>query len=205
LRSECFGRGRRLDQIVKWEGDDVVFHFPRIGDSKSESWRHRGHLRQHFRDKQGLPLFKQGSRIDPARWFLTFALDDWLRELEGSDKPIAARMVWSSNERRGRFVFEPSSLLGAMVCQFAASVHGTWPFKECAHCHKFFRLAPGINRANRLTCSVTCKQYLHNGRVARACQLHAAGRTVQEIARELKVKPQGGKLPTDIVGAWVAK
>jgi hypothetical protein len=204
LRSQCIKSRPQLGEIVTWDRDEVVFHFPQI-DSSTDTWRQRGYLRQRLQNRRGLPLFNPGERIGPARWFLVFALEMWLRELDGLGKPIAARMIWSEEERRPRFVFGPSTLLGAMVCQFAAAVHGGWPFKECAHCHKFFRLAPGINKANRITCSITCKQYLHNGRVARAHQLHDAGRTVRQIVKELNVKALRGKSSIEIVRAWIAK
>jgi hypothetical protein len=71
--------------------------------------------------------------------------------------------------------------------------------QECAHCGKFFRLAPGVNRANRLTCSHTCKQYRHNRRVENARALHATGRTVRQIVKELDVKPRGTRSSVEIV------
>src|SRR5262249_41673165 len=89
--------------------------------------------------------------------------------------------------------------------QFAAALHGAWPFKECAYCHKFLRLEPGVNRANRLTCSHTCKQYLYNRRIESARQLHAQGRTVRQIAKELNVKPHGKKSSLEIVKTWIDK
>jgi len=90
-----------------------------------------------------------------------------------------------------------------MVYQFAAALHGAWPFRECPCCHKFFRLVPGVNRANRLTCSRTCKQYLHNRRIERARQLHCEGNTPRQIVKELNVKPQGKKSSVDIVRTWI--
>jgi hypothetical protein len=166
-------------------------------------WRHRGVLRVCPQSKKGLPLFQPGDLAGPARWFLGYAIDDWLQVLQGQGKSIAPRMVWSETDSRPQFVFGPSSLLGAMVCQFAVAVHGAWPFKECAFCHKFFRLAPGVNRANKQTCSLTCKQYLHNARVKRAHQLHADGWTIRQIVKELKVKPQGQKTSGDVVKSWI--
>jgi hypothetical protein len=166
-------------------------------------WRHRGQLRQRPRGKKDVPLFQPGDLHGPALWFLGFALEYWLRELEGFGKPIAPRMVWSEEDSRPRLVFGPSSLLGAMVCQLAVALHGAWPFQECACCHKFFRLAPGINRANRRTCSSTCKQYLHNRRVEHARALHAQGRTIRQIVQELNVKPHGTKSNVEIVKTWV--
>jgi hypothetical protein len=204
LQSECTKARPRLGQTVTWNQDDVIFHFPKI-DSSTETWRQRGYVRKRLQNRQGLPLFKPGDRIGPARWFLCYALEQWLRELDGLGKPIAARMVWSEDEEGPRFVFSASNLIGAMVYQFAASVHGRWPFKECAYCHDFFRLAPGVNKKNRLTCSRTCKQYLHNARVIKARKLHDAGGSVRQIAEKLNVKPQRGKSSADIVRSWIAK
>jgi hypothetical protein len=203
LRDEVFKDRPQLDNWVSWDGNNVVYRFPKIGTSQTESWRHRGQLRQCPQNKRGLPLFEPGDLRGPALWFLGYAIEDWFRELEGMRKPIAARMVWSERDKRPQFVFGPSSLLGAMVCQFAAALHGAWPFRECAHCHKFFRLAPGINRANRLTCSTTCKQYLHNFRVERARKLNAEGRTVRQIVKELNVKPHGKRKSVNIVKSWI--
>jgi hypothetical protein len=203
LRNECLKARPELDEVVSWEGNEVIYRFPKINDGDSEDWRHRGRLRQCPRSKKGVPLFQPGDLAGPALWFLGHAIQDWLKELAHWEKPITPQLVWSEQDSRPQFVFGPSSLLGAMICQFAAALHGTWPFKECACCHKFFRLAPGVNRANRLTCSLTCKQYLHNHRVEHARQLHAQGRTVPQIAKELIVKPQGKKSSVQIVKTWI--
>jgi hypothetical protein len=205
LRSKCLKERPQLGDVVRWQGEEIVYHFPKIGTGADETWRHRGQLRQRPRDQRELPLFRPGDLRGPALWFLGYALEDWLRELEGRGKPIAPRMVWSEQDSRPQLVFGPSSLLGAMVCQFAVALHGAWPFQECAYCHKFFRLEPGVNRANRLTCSSTCKQYLHNRRVERACELHAQGWTVRQIVRELNVRSQGQKTNVAIVTKWVGK
>jgi hypothetical protein len=205
VRNECLKHRPSFGKLVSWQGTEIIYRFPKIGTEATEQWRHRGQLRKCPRGRKGLPLFQPGNLRGPALWFLVYAIDDWLRELERWEKPIAPRIVWSEEDWRPQFVFGPSSLLGAMICQFAAALHGAWPFKECAYCHKFFRLAPGVNRANRLTCSHTCKQYLHNGRVERARQLHAQGRTIRQIAKELNVRPQGQKSSVEIVKTWIVK
>ena len=118
------------------------------------------------------------------------------------DSPSFPKCSAEAN-RRPQLVFGPRTLLGAMVCQFAAALHGGWPFQECARCHKFFRLQPGVNRANRLTCSHTCKQYLYDRRVQRAGELRAAGRTIRQIVNELNVKPRGKKSSSELVKSWI--
>jgi transposase len=42
---------------------------------------------------------------------------------------------------------------------------------------------PGVNRANRLSCSASCRQRGHRLRVKRAQELHAQGMTPREIAK----------------------
>jgi hypothetical protein len=203
LRSDCISHRPVVGRCVKWEGDAVVFHFPKIGTGDQELWRHRGRLRRCLHDAKGEPLFQPGDLVGPGMWFLAYAVEDWLCELKEWETPISPRMIWSTTERRPQLVFGPSSLLGAMVCQLAAALHGGWPFQECAYCHKFFRLQPGVNRANRLTCSQTCKQYLHTRRVERAQELSAKGWTIGQIIRELNVKRHGSKSRSALVKAWI--
>jgi hypothetical protein len=203
--SESMKRRPKLGKIVSWKDDEVIFRFPKIGTAASEEWRHRGELRKRLVNKQEQSLFKPGDSVGPARWFLCYAIDYWLGTLAKLDKPIAARMVWSEAAMRPQLLFGPTSLLGAMVGQIAAALHGAWPFKECAFCHRFFRLAPGVNRANRLTCSLTCKQYQHNEKVERASQLFNAGWTARQIAKELHVQPYRGKSSIDMVKTWIEK
>jgi hypothetical protein len=138
LRGGCLSDGPDLGEVVRWEGDTILYRFPRIGTGATETWRHRGRLRQRPQSKKGLPLFRPGDLRGPALWFLAYALEDWLCELQHWRKPIAPRVVWSEEHHRPQLVFAPSSLLGAMVCQFAAALHGGWPFQECAYCRRFF-------------------------------------------------------------------
>jgi hypothetical protein len=194
-----------LGGFVSWEGTEVLFRFPKLGTSANQDWRHTGELRLCPQSARGVPLFRPPDLAGPASWFLVYAIEDWLREIEQWRKPIATRLVWLEPASRPQLVFSPSSLLGAMVYQFAAALHRASPFRECARCHKFFRLEPGVNRANRLTCSTTCRQYLHNQRVQSARELDAAGRTVPQIVKELHVKPRGGRSGVDIVKNWIGR
>jgi hypothetical protein len=205
LRTKCLEDRPELGEVVQWQGDEILYLIPKIGTGATETWRHRGQLRHSPRNQRGQPLFHPGDLRGPALWFLAYAIEEWLVELDGYRKPITPRIIWSEDACRPQFVFAPSSLLGAMVCQFAVALHGAWPFKECAYCHRFFRLAPGVNRANRLTCSQTCKQYLHNSRVARARQLYSEGWTVRRIAKELRVKPHGDKSSVAVVQSWITR
>src|SRR5262249_37278398 len=111
VRSQCLRAQPELGKVVAWKGNEVLYRFPKIGAEATEIWRHRGQLRQSPRSKKGLPLFQPGDLAGPALWFLGYALEDWLRELEGWKKPIAPRIIWSEADRRPQLVFGPSSLL----------------------------------------------------------------------------------------------
>jgi hypothetical protein len=203
LHRELFKERPQLGKWVLREGEEAVFRFPAITRWGTGDWRYRGEFRQGPQSEEGMPPFRTAELRGPAHWFLGFAIEEWLRRLETWHKPIAARMVWSQKEERPQLVFTPRSLLGAMVFQFAAAVHGGWPFRECACCQKYFRLAPGVNRANRRTCSPTCRQYLHNHRVQQARDLSAKGRSAREIVKELKVEPHHDKSSLQLVKSWI--
>jgi hypothetical protein len=205
LRRELRKERPQCGKYVRWENDEAVFTFPAITYWGSGDWRHLGTYRERITSERGSPLFKNGDTRGPTYWFLASAIEDWLRTMETFAKPVALHMTWSEELQQPQLVLKPTTLLGAMVCQLAAALHGHWPFQECARCHKFFRLAPGVNRANRLTCSITCKQYLHNQRIRDARDLFARGRTVREIVTALKVKPHKGRTAFEIVKNWIDK
>ena len=100
LRSELLEHPPGLKKHVSWDGNEIVYRFPKIGTSSTESWRHRGELRESPLNKEGLPLFKRGDLRGPAWWFLVFSINKWLQELDDLDTPIAPRMVWSELDRR---------------------------------------------------------------------------------------------------------
>jgi hypothetical protein len=59
------------------------------------------------------------------------------------------------------------------------------------------RVAPGVNRADKQTCSQTCRTRVYRQRKQRALALDAEGKTARAIARELDAKP-------DAVTKWIA-
>src|SRR5258706_15768093 len=103
------------------------------------------------------------------------AIEDWRKELQGWGKPHCPRMV-RSERIVGRGLSSVSAVSWARWC-------ANWPplftedgrLKSAPSVTHIFALNPGVNRANRLTFSHTCKQYRHNRRVERARQLYAEG------------------------------
>jgi hypothetical protein len=139
----------------------------------------------------------------PAIFFIRHMLNSEMRDTKAS----IPRMFWSPTESTLKLRYVPHNLLGAMYLQFAMALNVKSEFRECAVCRKPFRLSPGVNRANRLTCSETCKTYRYRGRIEKARELHGQGKTVREIVKELSVGQPGWNLKKKIetVKSWIAK
>src|SRR5262245_35031325 len=110
LRSDCLEDRTALAKIVSWEGDDLVYRFPKIGTGATETWRHRGFLRQRPQNQKGLPLFRPGDLVGPALWFLGHAINEWLQELQHWGKPVVPQVLWSEANSRPELIFGPRTL-----------------------------------------------------------------------------------------------
>ena len=92
--------------------------------------------------------FRNGELIRPAQVALQRMING---QLEGAVSP---RMLWDESRKRPGFHFQPHDLLASMWVQFAHVVAGTKNYRECAGCGRYFEVALGEARADRLTCSV---------------------------------------------------
>lgn len=93
----------------------------------------------------------------------------------------------------------PDSLIGAIWLQFALAVDGDKEYRLCDVCkEKWFELRPGKNRKDREYCSDACRLRAYRERKNEARQKYKDGMTIEEIAKELKSKP-------DTVRGWVEK
>jgi hypothetical protein len=79
----------------------------------------------------------------------------------------------------------PTNLLQAIWVQFGLAVSGRKNHRRCSVCKDWFELSPEVARTNRLFCSVACRNRAYRGRKEQARRLHAEGKTLREIAREL--------------------
>jgi hypothetical protein len=135
-------------------------------------------------------IVKPGDLIAPVLWYIQDALDITLRGR------LEYRVRWDREQGRPIQSYEPKTLIEAIYLQFAETVAGRRRQQKCQGCGRWFELAPGVNRADRLTCTSACRQRAHRGRVARARELYAEGRSVKAIAAVL------GSDPATIKG-WV--
>jgi hypothetical protein len=58
-------------------------------------------------------------------------------------------------------------------------------FQQCTACGKWFQLAPSVNRADRTTCSSSCRFIAYRRRRRRAVELHGKGWSIKKIAKEI--------------------
>ena len=82
--------------------------------------------------------------------------------------------------------YQPISLLGAIYLQFALAINQETPARRCGACGRWFEVAPDRSRADRTTCSGTCRTRLHRARRRRAKRLRAAGNSLQHIAAKME-------------------
>jgi hypothetical protein len=81
---------------------------------------------------------------------------------------------------------QPADLLGFMFLQLGCAFVGAFRFRQCAACGKWSLLRPGVNRADRTTCSDYCRLKLYRQRRAQAVALGHQGWTPEQIAREIR-------------------
>jgi hypothetical protein len=110
---------------------------------------------------------------------------------------LRLKLSWNAAARGGEVHAVPKNLFAALCLQFALALAGDKNYQRCASCGKWFELLPGVNRADRQTCSQTCRTRLYRQRKERALALHAQGQTARAIARELDAN-------LDAVTKWIA-
>jgi hypothetical protein len=97
----------------------------------------------------------------------------------------APGLFWDPRGRRTVFQDMPLSLLGAIYLQLAHAVAGNRPSRRCEVCRRWFELDPTRTRADRRTCSNTCRTKSYRQRQYRARELYGKGKSPCEIARAL--------------------
>jgi hypothetical protein len=116
----------------------------------------------------------------PVLLLLVEALDGAL------ENQASYRLAWLPDPPRlGRLVqgVEPTNLLAALYLQFARTVAESKKHRCCQVCGKWYEVTPGVNRADRLTCSAACRQRAHRHKVAHAKELAIEGLNAREIAK----------------------
>jgi hypothetical protein len=168
------GDVERLAQLVLWQkgtapGERLCVVYPRSYTEPQSA---------HLGGGQGEP-FHPGDVIGPALASLQTNVNG---HLQGRVSPQLLHIP-----RRGEMglYLVPSSLLGALWLQLAQAVAGDKEHRQCAQCGKWFEVSPGTARPDRVFCSTACRSRAYRERKERAREMHAAGKTAKEIAKEL--------------------
>jgi hypothetical protein len=77
------------------------------------------------------------------------------------------------------------SIRGFMYVQLCISMIQRRQFQQCKVCGKWFQLAPGVGRADKTTCSPSCRFISYRRRKQQAVELYAKGKSIKEIAKKL--------------------
>jgi hypothetical protein len=93
--------------------------------------------------------------------------------------------AWNPLTGKVELRLRPNDLLGFMFLQLGGAVLGGRRFRQCPVCGKWSLLTPGVNRADRVTCSGYCRLKLYRRRKARALELHRRGWSPARIAKEI--------------------
>jgi hypothetical protein len=109
---------------------------------------------------------------------------------------LRLKLTWNAVTRGGEVHAVPRNLFAALRLQFALDLARDKHYQQCVSCGKWYELLPGVNRADKQTCSQTCRTRLYRQRKQRALALHAEGKTARAIARELDAK-------VDAVAKWI--
>jgi hypothetical protein len=185
------GDEKSLAGFVRWEGPRVCFGGA-PPDTPLYQWPFRSYTTREgwtiCKDQAGRiiiegvgghrPVLRPGDLITSALLFCLLEVNTQLR---------ASRtcMVWDEEREGPGIQIVPASLFSAMYLQFALAIDGNRQFQRCPACGRWFQLSPGLNRANKQTCSGSCRTGLHRRRAQQAVRLHAEGRTVKQIAKQV--------------------
>jgi hypothetical protein len=193
-----------LNQVVQWRDDTI--HFRKVMMQAPRSYAHYRLDWNPVRTSnipakpflEATPPFALG---DVRSLGITHLTTELAGELHANCKIEFIPTIWVGDVQefgKPTLQIAPSSLWGLIVLQFAKAVEGERRYQRCAVCRRWFLLAPGVNRADRQTCSGTCRNRAYFQRQQRAREMHAQGKTAAEIAREL-----GSDLKK--VRAWIKK
>jgi hypothetical protein len=126
---------------------------------------------------------KRGASVSPDE--LAHAAVARLYQAIAPAERFQAQGSWRSMSGGVVVRLQYADLLDFMFAQLGHALIGGRRFRPCAACGKWFRLTPGVNRANRTTCSGYCRLRLHRQRRAKAEELGRRGWSPQRIAQEV--------------------
>jgi hypothetical protein len=171
------GDEKTLTEFLFWDGDRVILHGVPYGALELTC---KCDLADDFGFYADGRCISRGDNVAAAFLHLHERLNRWLHRL------VSPTLTWDRDARKSELTFSVRSLWGAILFQFAEAIGGQHDYQRCDACSRWFELAPGVNRADRLTCSDSCRQKFYRMRKGRAIELHAQGKNLRAIAKEIR-------------------
>lgn len=92
---------------------------------------------------------------------------------------------WNAKTKAVEVRLKPWGIWEFMYVQLCDSLVSGRHYQQCKACGKWFQLAPGVGRADKTTCSPSCRFTRYRQRRRRALELHSKGWSAKKIAKEL--------------------
>jgi hypothetical protein len=173
-----------LAKAFEWRGERVFYRgTPKTHASPGQPTGDLLHEPVDFWDQIGELVaqshIRKGDLIRPALLWVLGQINANLRQHNGP------ALFW--DPRRSQIVYQDISvnLIGFIWLQFAQAVHAGKQSRQCCACGRWFEIAKGASRTDRLTCSNTCRTRVYRRRQEQAREMRAQGKPVRAIAKEL--------------------
>jgi hypothetical protein len=192
------GDSNHLGGMISWAPDGArvsIDTHPELQGGelpKEPAYVHRAVIADERLDPEILARFAPGDPIGPALHCMQGLINERLHQR------ASPRLLWEQNRDRLGLYIVPDGLIGALWLQFARAVERDARFRQCAECTTWFEIAPGRGRTDKQFCSTACRTRAYRKRQAEAARLHGEGRSLEDIARELKSDP-------DTVRGWIER
>jgi hypothetical protein len=208
LTSKSRDEQRELLRRVRWEraeeGNTSVLYDSHPHLSPRQAVSDDGYARvatviaSSLPGDESLAQFQEGEVATPARHFLCrLANRNLLGRVSPRLVPDEGLVMGSLLSVMASLRWQPANLFACLWLQFARIMSSDKEQRVCPGCGRWFEVKAKGTRSDRRYCSDPCRKRVHREKRERARRLHAAGRKVKDIARELE---------TDVgqVKKWVA-
>ena len=135
---------------------------------------------------EGDPILEHltpGDVIGPALQHVQGVIN---RRLHGRASP---RVLWQPRTGQRSFYLVPHGLIAGLWWQLARAFERDREFRRCIECGTWFEISGASGRSDKLYCSNACRTRVYRKRQAEAARLHAEGRSIEAIARQLESEP----------------
>lgn len=188
-----------LKRYIKWDGTNAVWYrhprsrIPNVALDMPELFEtliSRKGSETYWKDT--FQSLTPGDVIKPALFYVQNEVNASL------ERTVVPSLLWDSNHLAMKLCLNPATLLGCLWLQFADDINNNTLYRECLQCGTPFAIGPGTARMTKLFCSNACRSKNYRERQAKAQRLHAEGRALRDIARELDTD-------VDTVRSWIEK